>query len=584
MKKIFIIILVLVNCVFAINTLKYNGKTDAWSGKWQMKAVYDYKVKYSAWSGEETGYFVKKTKCEVVITVFGEENLVDDSETTFKMSYSHCPHMDSAVVSAYDGNTWIGDFHRTKAEETSYTNVTTSYFGIKMLKNITRLTLYPKVDNERHTYESVGLHCNDGYEPSKGSWEKDYYCLNSDSLLEYKCNSKKGMKWYNGSCVNEFYCEDGEYYDSICVTLPSNATRNKKYGYTCNSGYVENADEHECVKLCNENEVVYKYDVSECVEIPSNSHKLNLKYWECDSGYVDVHGSCELMKNCSNTQYYDSSDNACYERTKPLYSTWNDTDHTSWTCDDSYFEYEGDCYLKCRDAIDEKEVVYFDYDTKTCVSYTKNNNEEDVSNEAVEENASNETEKVEDKCGEGYFEYSGGCYLKSSNYGSKGIDFSFVKNKSHLYFDLDMGASYGYSKYYETSTGIGFGITLGYNFVAELVNGFQIGFNANATLIYDEWEVEKQTTSYYYEGENNDDYGALTIGGGVYVKLFNFLSYTGYLMLPLIDNDFDDGYVNIKGMIGNKFAIEGEHNSIYFKYVYGDKYLSYKSIGWSFRW
>lgn len=296
MKKLIIIMLICFSMTFsAVNTLKYNGKNDTWTGKWQMSATYDYNVKNAAFSGEETGYYVTKHNCEVIITVFAEENLENNGETYFKMTFNDCPYMDSAVVSAYDGNTWIGDFHRSEAKETSYTFQSTEYFGIKMVKNITKLKLYPKVDNESRTYEIVGLHCNDGYEPSKESWQKNYYCLNSDSLLEYKCNSKKGMKWYFGSCVNEFYCDDGEYYDSLsnCMILPNNATRNKKYGYVCNSGYVEDVYNMECVKVCNENEVVSKYDVSECVEIPSNSHKLNLYYWECDSGYVDVNGSCE---------------------------------------------------------------------------------------------------------------------------------------------------------------------------------------------------------------------------------------------------------------------------------------------------
>lgn len=600
MKKLIIIMLICFSMAFsAVNTLKYNGKNDTWTGKWQMSATYDYNVKNDAFSGEETGYYVTKHNCEVIITVFAEENLKNNGKTYFKMTFNDCPYMDSAVVSAYDGNTWIGDFHRTKAVETSYTNQSTSYFGIKMVKNITKLKLYPKVDNESRTYEIVGLHCNDGYEPSKESWQKNYYCLNSDSIAKTKCLAKKNMVWIFNKCEEIKTCNASEDYletTNICVKkeLPFINVHWKDSTYTiveCNDGFIESDEDSEyyCVRICNDNELLH-LKTNECLPKPNcdlhetiettefgfqcaTVYKPKLAEWDndttntyhcvenavptfsscdCSYGYYQVGNKCVKDPVCGQHQYL--SYHKCHDRTKPNNSHWFDDDR--WVCDDGYFQFDEKCYSNCAD--DE----YFEINWHGCSALPK---------KAVKINMYTYT------CPEGTHEEYNECV-------SDPIDWSFIKNVSHLYFDLDMGASYGYSKYYETSTGIGFGITLGYNFVAELVNGFQIGFNANATLSYDEWEVEKQTTSYYYEGENNDYYGALTIGGGVYVKLFNFLSYTGYLMLPLIDNDFDDGYVNIKGMIGNKFAIEGEHNSIYFKYVYGDKYLSYKSIGWSFRW
>lgn len=54
-------------------------------------------------------------------------------------------------------------------------------------------------------------------------------------------------------------------------------------------------------------------------------------------------------------------------------------------------------------------------------------------------------------------------------------------------------------------------------------------------------------------------------------------------MIPLLDTDFDNDYINIKGLLGNKISIDGEHISIYFKYVYGDKFFNYKGVGFSYR-
>lgn len=544
MKKLIIIMLICFSMAFsAVNTLKYNGKNDTWTGKWQMSATYDYNVKNDAFSGEETGYYVTKHNCEVIITVFAEENLVDDSKTTFKMSYSNCPYMDSAVVSAYDGNTWIGDFHRTKAVETSYTNQSTSYFGIKMVKNITKLKLYPKVDNESRTYEIVGLHCNDGYEPSKESWQKDYYCLNSDSIAETKCLAKKNMVWIFNKCEEIKTCNDNELLHlktNECLPKPNcdlhETIETTEFGFQCATVYKPKLAEWD-------NDTTNTYH---CVEnaVPTFSG------CDCSYGYYQVGNKCVKDPVCGQHQYL--SYHKCHDRTKPNNSHWFDDDR--WVCDDGYFLFNEKCYSNCAD--DE----YFEINWHGCRALPK---------KAVKTNTYTYT------CPEGTHEEYNECV-------SDPIDWSFIKNVSHLYFDFDVGSNSCYSKYYDTEMCIGTSLTFGYNFAIGIIdNYFQIGLNLNSNLMINGWNTIDN--EYIYDDGVIEFYNALTIGSGIYIKLLNAISYTGYAMIPLLDTDFDNDYINIKGLLGNKISIDGEHISIYFKYVYGDKFFNYKGVGFSYR-
>lgn len=611
MKKLLIILMLCISTVLsATNTLKYNGKTDIWTGKWQMSDSYEYKVKHEAFSGKNTGYYVTKHNCKVTITVFAEENLIANNTTVFKMSYDDCPYLDSAVVSAYDGNTLIGYFHRAEAEEASYINQSTSYFGIKMLKNITRLSFFPHVYGERLIFESVGLHCNDDYEPSKEDWYKNYYCLNSDSIAEYKkhikdsiaetkCLAKKNMVWIFNKCEKIKTCKASEDYletTNICVKkeLPFINVHWTDSTYTtieCDVGFIKSSnDESEwyCERICNADEYL-NLKTNYCITKPNCSlheeieideygyyncstvYKPMLAEWDndttntyhcvenavqtysgcdCSYGYYQVGNKCVKEPVCGQHQYL--SNYKCYDRTKPNNSHW--FDDYRWVCDDGYFQFDEKCYSNCSD--DE----YFETSYHGCRELPK---------KAVKINMYTYT------CPEGMHDEYDECV-------SDPIDWSFIKNVSHLYFDFDVGSNSCYSKYYDTEMCIGTSLTFGYNFAIGIIdNYFQIGLNLNTNLMINGWNTIDN--EYIYDDGVTEFYNALTIGSGIYIKLLNAISYTGYAMLPLLDTDFDNDYINIKGLLGTKISIDGEHISIYFKYVYGDKFFNYKGVGFSYR-
>lgn len=165
------------------------------------------------------------------------------------------------------------------------------------------------------------------------------------------------------TCVKPYICDNDEYAidEFNCSALPENAHRNKKVGYTCNKGYVNQGDICEEIVQCNETDK-YNKNENRCYERPEHSHWLKNKFdWECDKGYVNQGDMCEEIVQCDSLSRYYEPSNTCIS--KPPYSHWNAENSVDWSCDNGYIISNNSCIRKSICLTTQK----YDEFTNTCI-------------------------------------------------------------------------------------------------------------------------------------------------------------------------------------------------------------------------
>lgn len=206
------------------------------------------------------------------------------------------------------------------------------------------------------------------------------------------------------TCVKPYVCNNDEYAidEFTCLSLPENAHRNNKIGYTCNKGFVNKNDACEKIVQCNNND---KYDKNEntCYEKPENSHWIkNTFEWECNENYVNQGDYCEEKVQCDSLSKYYAPSNTCIS--KPSYSHWENETSTNWYCNAGYIVFGNECIKKAEclstqkyssysnSCIDPPEHAYWSNEEyycedgyvkgsygcevkKTCAHYDEENNE-----------------------------------------------------------------------------------------------------------------------------------------------------------------------------------------------------------------
>lgn len=165
-------------------------------------------------------------------------------------------------------------------------------------------------------------------------------------------------------CKKPYNCDADMYaIDEIsCSSLPDNAHRNKKSGYSCNNGYVmlNNGYCEEKAK-CSENEL---YDEKEntCHSRPENSHFIKNSFdWECNVGYVQQGYVCEEIVKCDTATRYNADNNTCVEL--PDFAEWVDSISSEWTCNTGYIRFGNGCVVKAICSWEQR----YDENLNSCI-------------------------------------------------------------------------------------------------------------------------------------------------------------------------------------------------------------------------